>query len=54
MVQQGAHRELDLMAKAKKKPAKKRSPPLGAKEAMPFKDVVQRLLDTPPDPKRSR
>ncbi len=45
------------MAKAKK-PAKKRTrtPSLGARKAapMPFKDVVERLLQTPPEPKKTR
>jgi hypothetical protein len=39
------------MAKAKKK----RTATLGTRKAapLPFKDVVQRLLDTPPEPKKS-
>jgi hypothetical protein len=36
-----------------KKKAKKRPSSLGARKAapMPFKDVVQKLLETPPEPK---
>ena len=40
------------MPKAKKKTLKrpKRDPsPLGATRAMPFRDVVQKLLETPPE-----
>ncbi len=41
------------MAKAKRS-APKKTAPLGPRKGkpMPFKDVVQRLLETPPKPKK--
>jgi hypothetical protein len=42
------------MATKRVKPGKKRTPnqKFGRQKAVPFKDVVERLLQTPPDKKR--
>lgn len=43
---------IEGMAKAKKSVGRRRKNlVLGSKKAVPFRDVVQKLLETPPEPK---